>query len=97
MYPNLLEDGKFYEVSVWCKAAQTAECQLWFGDLVRNTENQLDYFDIDTKPGANDWIPLSVCRGQNNQRKLNVHIYARTEGSHVLYDDVRIVEIESCP
>lgn len=95
--PTRLQDGKFYEVTAWCKAEENEECTIQFGDLVRNAQKQLDYFVFDKKLGTNDWIPLSVCLQQNNQRDLNVHLYAQVEGSQVLYDDVRIAEVESCP
>jgi len=93
--PNVVL-GKSYQATVQCQADPDEECKLWFGDLPWGEHRGYSY-DQEYKIFGNfDWQKLSVCLTQGKEVPLFIHIYAELPDTDVLYDDLKVFEVNNC-
>lgn len=94
--------GKAYKVSAWCYAELDAVCTLWIGNapLQSRPDNPVIGEHIPERQrisGNGQWQQITNCIELHQDDYLAVYMYAEAWNTTVVYDDIVVEEMSTCP
>jgi formylglycine-generating enzyme required for sulfatase activity len=97
LIPHIFEAGHSYRASVWCKANLKNKCQLFLGDLPEVDNPPYENHQVDEIVGNDEWQQFTICTTLIKDESMYVFLYAPTPNNSVLYDDLRVEQVNDCP